>query len=188
MNLISLFITSILTENIILTKFLGICPFMGTSKKEKTALKMGIAVMFVVVISSIITYLIYHLVLVKTDSTYLKTIMFILVIASLVQLLEMVIKKYNQKLYKAFGIYLPLITTNCAVLGITLLNISNDYSFLEMLIYSFGSSLGFTFVIYLFSTIREHIESSPILKSLSGYPIALFTAAIMALVFSRLTV
>jgi len=188
MNLISLFIVSILTENIILTKFLGICPFMGTSKKESTAIGMGLSVTLVVVLSSIITYFIYNYILVPTNSTYLKTIMFILVIASLVQLLEMIIKRYNKKMYNSFGIYLPLITTNCAVLGITLLNISNEYNFLEMLVYSFGSSIGFTFVIYLFSTIREYIETRPILKSLQGYPIALFTASIMALVFARVAI
>lgn len=188
MNLINLFITSFLTENIILTKFLGICPFMGTSSKEKTAIGMGLSVMLVVVLSSIITFLIYNFILVPTDSTYLKTIMFILVIASIVQLLEMLLKKYNQKLYKSLGIYLPLITTNCAVLGIALLNISNNYSFIQMLVYSIGSSLGFTFVIYLFSTIREYMQDKPIPKYVKGYPIALFTAAIMALVFSRITI
>lgn len=187
MNLISIFITSILTENIILTKFLGICPFIGTSKKEETAIKMGLAVTFVVTISSIITYLLYYYVLIPTDTTYLKTIMFILVIASLVQFLELFIKRYSKGLYKAFGIYLPLITTNCAVLGITLLNINSDFKFLEMLVFSIGSSLGFTFVIYLFSTIREYLNTRNIPTSFKGYPIALITAGIMALIFSRIT-
>ena len=188
MNLISLFIASILTENIILTKFLGICPFMGTSKKEDTAYKMGLAVTLVVTLSSIITYILYHTLLVPTDTTYLKTLMFILVIASLVQILEMLIKRYSKNLYKAFGIYLPLITTNCAVLGITLLNINNNFSFIEMLIYSIGSGLGFTFVIYLFSTMRQKLENSPVPRSFKGSPIALITAGIMALVFARIVI
>lgn len=188
MNLISLFVTSIFTENIILTKFLGICPFMGTSKKEETAYKMGISVMIVVTLSSIITYLLYKYLLVPTETTYLKTIMFILVIASLVQMLEIIIKKYNKNLYKAFGIYLPLITTNCAVLGITLLNISNDYNFIEMLVFSIGSSIGFTLVIYLFASIREYMDKKPIPESFKGAPIALITAGIMALLFMRVII
>lgn len=186
MNLISLFITSILTENIVLTKFLGICPFVGTSKKEETAFKMGIAVTIVVTLSSIITYLLYTYLLVPTDTTYLKTLMFILVIASLVQLLEIIIKRYSKNLYKAFGIYLPLITTNCAVLGITLLNINNGFNFSEMLIYSIGSSLGFTLVIYLFSTIREYLAKKDVPKIFKGAPIAFITAGIMALIFGRI--
>lgn len=188
MNLINLFITSILTENIVLTKFLGICPFMGTSKKTDTAFKMGLAVTIVVTLASIITYLLYNYVLVLNDATYLKTLMFILVIASLVQILEMLLKKYNKKLYKAFGIYLPLITTNCAVLGITLININNNFSFNEMLVYSIGSSIGFTLVIYLFSTIREYLNNGNVLKSFKGAPIALVTAGIMAMLFMRITI
>lgn len=186
MNLINLFITSLLTENIVLTKFLGICPFVGTSKKEDTAFKMGVAVTIVVTLSSIITYLLYTYLLVPTDTTYLKTLMFILVIASLVQLLEMIIKRYSKNLYKAFGIYLPLITTNCAVLGITLLNINNGFNFIQMLVYSIGSSLGFTFVIYLFATIREYLNNKDIPDSFKGAPIAFITAGIMALVFGRI--
>ena len=186
MNLISLFVTSILTENIVLTKFLGICPFVGTSKKEDTAFKMGIAVTIVVTLSSIITYLLYTYLLVPTDTTYLKTLMFILVIASLVQLLEIIIKRYSKNLYKAFGIYLPLITTNCAVLGVTLLNINNGFNFIQMLVYSIGSSLGFTLVIYLFSTIREYLDKKDVPKIFKGAPIAFITAGIMALIFGRI--
>ena len=188
MNLISLFLTSIFTENIILTKFLGICPFIGTSKKEETAFKMGVSVTIVVTLSSIITYLLYHYLLVPTDTIYLKTLMFILVIAALVQMLEIIIKRYNKTLYEAFGIYLPLITTNCAVLGITLLNINNEYSFLETLVFSFGSSIGFTLVIYLFATIREYLDKKPIPESFKGAPIALITAGIMALLFMRVVI
>lgn len=183
MNLLSLFITSILTENIVLNKFLGICPFVGTSNREKSAISMGLAVTLVVTLSSIITYLLYYYILVPTDTTYLRTVFFILIIAFLVQLLEIIMKKYFKKLYKTFGIYLPLITTNCAVLGIAVININSGFNFLEMLIYSIGSSLGFTFVIYIFSTIREYIESKDIPSCIKGYPIAFFTAAIMSMIF-----
>lgn len=185
MNLINLFTMSFLTENIVLTKFLGICPFVGTSSKEKSAFGMGIAVTLVITLSSIITYFLYYYVLVPTDTVYLKTLSFVLVVACMVQMLEVIIKKKNPKLYQNLGIYLPLITTNCAVLGILLLNIANHYSFAEMLTYSVGSSLGFTFVIYIFSTIRENLERRNVPKSFKGYPIALITASIMALLFSR---
>ena len=184
-NLISLLITSILTENIVLTKFLGICPFIGTSNKEKNALMMGLSVTGVVTISGLITYALYYYVLVPTDTTYLKTIVFILVIASMVQIVEIIIKNKFQNLYDALGIYLPLITTNCAVLGTVLLNINSEFTFLEMLIFSFGSGIGFTLVIYIFATIRERLEISNVPKSFKGTPIALITAAIMALIFGR---
>lgn len=185
MNLISLFITGLLTSNVVLTKFLGICPFIGTSKKTKNALYMGASVTLVIMLSSIITYFIYHNVLVPTNTMYLKTIMFILVIASMVQLLEIILKKFLPKIHKTLGLYLPLITTNCAVLGVALLNINNEFTFLEMIIYSLSSSLGFTLVIYVFSSIRERLEKAPIPESFKGTPIALIVAAIMALIFSR---
>lgn len=187
MNLFSLLIASILTENIVLTKFLGICPFVGVSNREKKAMGMGLAVMLVVLLSSIITFLIYHYLLVKTNTEYLKTIIFILVIASLVQLTMIIIKKYFPKLNKALGLYLPLIATNCAVLGIVLLNIQYHYSFLQTLVFSVASSFGFWLVIYLFATIRERIEKSPIIKPFQGFPIALITAGIMAMIFARYT-
>lgn len=186
MNLVTLFLTTMLAENIILYRFLGICPFIGTSSKEKTGKMMGLCVILVVMISSVITYLLYHYVLVKTDTTYLKTLLFILVIASLVQMVEMIIKKKSPNLYEKFGIYLPLITTNCSVLGINLLNVSNDYSFIEMLVFSFGSSLGFFLIIYIFSTIREYLATKKsIPASFKGEPIAFITAAIIALIFTR---
>ena len=185
MNLISLFITGLLTENIVLAKFLGICPFIGSSNKEKTAFYMGSSVSIVVTLSSIITYLIYHYILVPTKTTYLRTLMFILVIAFIVQLIEIILKKVLPKVHKSLGIYLPLITTNCAVLGITLLNINNSFTFLEMLVYSISSSLGFTLVIYIFSTIREKLDKAPIPKYFKGIPIALITAFIMSLLFGR---
>lgn len=185
MNLISLFMISMLSGNIVLNKFLGICPFMGNSKNENNSIRMGLSVMLVVTISSILTYLLYHYILVPTDTVYLKTVMFILIIASVVQAFEMIIKKTNKKLYEALGIYLPLITTNCAVLGIVLLNISNNYSFLETLVFSIGSSLGFTLVIYVFSSIRERLETCKVPERMKGVPIAFITASIMALLFTR---
>jgi electron transport complex protein RnfA len=180
-------VTSLLTQNIVLNKFLGICPFMGTSKSEKNALHMGLSVTFVITLSSVITYLLYNFVLVPTNTEYLKTIMFILVISSVVQILDIVLKKYFKNIHKTLGLYLPLITTNCAVLGITLLNITNEYNILEVLVYSIGSSLGFTLVIYVFSTIRERLEQTNIPESFKGTPIALITAFIMSLLFMRFT-
>ena len=169
MNLVNIFITALLTENVVLTKFLGICPFIGTSKSRKSAISMGLSVMLVVTLSSIITYILYHYLLVPTNTEYLKTVLFVLVIASFVQLLEILLKRYFKSIHKMLGIYLPLITTNCAVLVIVLLNITNN----------------FTFIIYLFSSMREKIENSDVPAPFKGYPIALITAAIMALLFSR---
>lgn len=185
MNLISLFISSILTQNIVLTKFLGICPFVGVSNKEKSAFGMGLAVIFVIIISSIITYFLYHYLLLPSNTEYLRTILFILVIASFVQLTEIIVKRYFNSLYQLLGLYLPLITTNCAVLGIILLNVYNEYTFIETLVFSLGSSLGFLLVIYIFSTMRERMEGTPIIKSFKGFPIALITAGIMAMIFGR---
>lgn len=185
MNLVSLFITGLLTENVVLSKFLGLCPFIGSSNKEKTAFYMGISVTIVVTISSIITYLIYNFLLVPTKTTYLRTIMFILIIAFMVQLIEIILKKFMPKIHKSLGIYLPLITTNCAVLGITLLNINNDYNFIEVLVYSIASSLGFTLVIYIFASMRERLETCNVPKYFKGVPIAFIVAFIMSLLFGR---
>lgn len=187
MNLINLFITSLLTENIVLTKFLGLCPFIGNSSKEKNAISMGICVTIVTTLASIITYTINKYILIPTKTEYLSTIMFILVIASLVQLLVTIIKNKNKKLYKNLGIYLSLITTNCAVLGVILLNINNNHNLIETIVYSLGSSLGFMLVIYVFSTIRERLEQNNIPKCFQGIPIALITASIMSLIFKRYT-
>lgn len=186
MNLFSIFVTALITENIVLTKFLGICSFLGTSNKEKNALGMGVSVTFVVLISTIITYLINKFILIPTSSTYLQTITFILVIACFVQITELVIKKYFKDLYKSLGIYLPLITTNCAVFGIILTNIKMDYNLITAIVNSLGSSLGFILVIYIFSLLREKIEKNDILKSFKGIPISLIIAGIMALIFARL--
>ena len=185
MTLFQLFMTSMLSENIILTKFLGICPFIGTSKRETSAIGMGVSVTVVMLLSSIITYLIYNYLLVPTDTIYLRTLMFILIISSTVQVLEMIIKKYFPKLNKLLGLFLPLIATNCAILGTTLLNVNNDYTFIEMIVFTLGSGLGFALIIYIFSTIRERMEYARIPKCFKGAPIALITASIMALVFSR---
>jgi electron transport complex protein RnfA len=185
MNLISLFVTAVLTENVVLSKFLGLCPFMGSSRKEKTALGMGLAVMSVVLCSSLFTYFIYHYLLVPNDAEYLTTLFFIFVIACFVKLAELIIRRISKPLHQSLGIYLPLITTNCAVLGITLLNVRSDFSFLEMLVYSIGSSFGFALILYIFSTLREKMETSPIPNCLKGTPIAFFTVSIMALLFGR---
>lgn len=185
MSLINLFLTSILSQNIILTKFLGICPFIGASNREKNAFHMGVAVTLVMTLSSIITYFIYYYILEPTNTVFLKTIMFILVIAIMVQLMELILKKYLPTIYKTLGLYLPFIITNCAVFGVTLLVINNAYTFIETIFFSFGSSIGFTLVVYIFSTIREKLETSDISPSFKGVPIALLTAAIMSLVFGR---
>lgn len=185
MNLVSLFITSILANNLILTKFLGICPFFGVSRKERGAIGIGFAIIIVVTLSSLVTYALYYYVLVPSNTEYLKTLVFIFVIAAFVQILEMIMKKFFKSLHKLMGIYLPLITTNCAVLGVILLNIQNDYTIFEVLAYSLGSSIGYMLVIYIFSTIREKMEKSPIISSFKGLPIAFITAFIMALVFAR---
>ena len=184
-NLINIFITSLIGENVVLSKFLGLCPFVGNSSSRKNAIGMGISVMIVITLSSIITYFINYYLLVPTDSCYLQTLIFILVISSFVQILDILLKRFIPTLHKALGIYLPLITTNCAVLGVVLLNINNGYNFLEMLTYSIGSSLGFTLVIYVFSCLREKIDSSNVPKCMKGYPIAFITAAIMSILFTR---
>lgn len=188
MNLWNLFFMSFFTQNIVLTKFLGICPFMGTTKESKNAFHMGLAVTLVITFSSIFAYFLYEQVLVPTNTTYLKTLVFILVIASFVQALDLFMKKFLPTIHKSFGIYLPLITTNCAVLGTVLLNINNHYTLLETLIFSLGSSLGFMAVSYLFASIREYLDGKDVPQAMKGYPIAFVVAAIMALLFSQVSV
>lgn len=180
-----LFFTSLFSSNIVLTKFLGLCPFFGTSTNRKKAFLMGFLVIIVVTLASLISYGLYYYILVPYNSEYLKTITFILVIASLVQVAQMLIRKFNKKLYDSLGIYLPLITTNCAVLGIVLLNINNNYTLLETLVFSLGSSLGFMLVIYLFATIREYLDTRNIPSCFKGYPIAFIIAFVMTLLFGR---
>ena len=185
-ELVTLLVTSVLINNVILNQFLGMCPFMGVSKKRSSAIGMGVAVMFVIVVAAIVTYGLYYLVLVPLGLEFMDLITFILVIASLVQLTEMFIKKTSPSLYKSLGVYLPLITTNCVVLNVCLVNISNHYDFAQMLIYSFGTPLGFALVLYIFSTIRERLDLCDVPKPFNGNPIALIVAAIMSMAFSGL--
>ncbi|MDA3932664.1 MAG: RnfABCDGE type electron transport complex subunit A [Tenericutes bacterium] len=184
-DLIAIAFSAFILQNIILTQFLGICPFIGVSTKRSSALGMGFAVIFVMLISSSITWLLYHYVLVEFDITYLRTIVFILVIAALVQMVETFLKKASPSLYKALGIYLPLITTNCAIIGVALLNISNEYNFVQMVVYTMFIGLGFLFVIYIFSMMREKLDHAPVPKAFKGAPIALIVAAILAIIFTR---
>lgn len=183
MNKIALILlAAILTNNMVLSKFLGICPFLGVSKKTNTALSMSIAVTLVMVISTAVTHPLYTYVL-YPKYTYLETIVFILVIAAIVQLLEIVLKKFLPPIYKSLGIYLPLITTNCAVLGITMLNITDDLNFVQSLFNALGAGLGFMLAMLLFSGVRERLETADIPEFLKGLPITLVSAAIVALSF-----
>lgn len=184
MQYVFLLVTSVLVNNFVLSKFLGICPFLGVSKKTETALGMGMAVIFVMAISSVITYALYALVLAPLGLEYLKTIAFILVIASLVQIVEMVVKKFSPSLYNALGVYLPLITTNCAVLGVAILNITENYNLLSSFINGVGSGIGFTVAIVLLAGIREKLVKAQIPESFKGFPITLVAAAIMAMAFA----
>ncbi|MCI9041689.1 electron transport complex subunit RsxA [Dubosiella newyorkensis] len=183
-ELITLFVTSVLINNVVLNQFLGMCPFMGVSKKRSSAIGMGLAVIFVIVVAALITYAIYYWILVPLNLQYMDLIAFILVIASLVQLTEMFIKKTSPALYKSLGVYLPLITTNCVVLNVCLVNISNSYDFAHMLVYSIGTPIGFALVLYIFSTIRERLDIANVPNPLKGNPIAMIVAAIMAMAFS----
>ena len=183
-QLVAIFLAAILTENYVLNKFLGICPFLGVSKKLDTAVGMSCAVTVVMVISTAVTWPLYTYLLVPNGLGYLQTIVFILVIAALVQLLETALRKYMPPLYNALGIYLPLITTNCAVLGVALLNTQNDYNFIESVVYGITGGLGFLLAIFLFAAVREQLEvSGDNPKAFDGFPIALVTAGLMALAF-----
>ncbi len=184
MTLFSIFIGSLLTNNIVLSKFLGICPFLGVSSKISTALGMGFAVIFVMFLASLMTWLLYNLVLIPLGIIYLYTLTFILVIAALVQLVEIVVRKYHPDLYKALGIFLPLITTNCAVLGVAVINMNEGYSLLESMVHTLGASLGFLLAIVLMAGLRERIFENPnVPKALQGLPISLITAALMSIAF-----
>lgn len=183
---LSILITAILTENFLLSKFLGICPFLGVSKKLSTASGMSLAVIFVMLLSTAVTYPINTL-LVKNDMAYLQTIVFILVIAALVQLVEIVLKKYIPSLYSALGIYLPLITTNCAVLGVVILNVDNGYNFAESMVNSLGAGLGFMLAMVIFAGVRERLESCDIPKFMQGLPITLVAASLTSISFLGFT-
>ena len=183
-SLLIIAIAAALVNNVVLSQFLGLCPFLGVSKKVKTAGGMGAAVIFVITISSLFTSIIYKCILVPSKMTYLNTIVFILVIAALVQFVEMVLKKLSPSLYEALGVYLPLITTNCAVLGVALLNVQNSYGILESVINGFGTAVGFTVSIVIMAGIREKIEYNDVSPALKGMTIVLITAGLMAIAFS----
>lgn len=183
MQLFLLFIASLLVNNMVLARFLGTCPFFGVSKKVETAIGMGLSVTFVMTVADIITWIIQYTVLDRFGLEYLQTIVFILVIAALVQFVEMVIEKTSPDLYQSLGIFLPLITTNCAILGAAIINIQSGYNFVQMLVFTVGSALGFALALVLFSGIRERIDLSDIPYYFRGMPIAFITAGILALAF-----
>ena len=183
MEYILIFITAIFVNNVVLSQFLGICPFLGVSKKVETATGMGAAVAFVLVIATIVTYLIQHYVLNPFGLQYLQTIAFILVIAALVQMVEIVLKKVSPSLYQALGVFLPLITTNCCILGVAILVIQNDYDLLTGVIYAFATAIGFALAMVLFAGIREQLSLVNIPKGMDGMAIALVTAGLLAMAF-----
>lgn len=182
-SFISILLAGLLTENMILSKFLGICPFLGVSKKVPTAASMGVAVTAVMLIATAATYPIYAYILEPGGLAYLQTIVFILIIAAIVQLLEIAIKKFSPPLYSALGIYLPLITTNCAVLGITILNFTKELNFLESLVNALSAGLGFLLAMVIFAGVREKLDEADIPEGLKGLPITLIAAAIVSLSF-----
>jgi electron transport complex protein RnfA len=182
-KLLVILLSAILVNNFVLSKFLGICPFLGVSKQVETAIGMGAAVTFVMVLASAFTYVVQYAVLEPFGLEYMQTIAFILIIAALVQFVEMVIQKSSPTLYQALGVYLPLITTNCAVLGVAILNIEEKYNFIETLVNGFGAAVGFTLAIVLFAGIRERMVLSSVPKPLQGFPIALITASLMSIAF-----
>lgn len=182
-EMIVILLSAILTQNFVLSKSLGICPFLGVSKKLDSAVGMSFAVTFVMVLATAATWPIQTYLLDQYDLGYMQTIVFILVIAALVQLVEMILKKFIPPLYESLGIYLPLITTNCAVLGVVLLNVQNNYNFLESTVYGITGGLGFLLAIVLFASVRERVEFADYPKSFEGFPICLVTASLLALAF-----
>ena len=182
-GLISIFLAAILTNNFVLSKFLGICPFLGVSKKLDTAVGMSVAVIFVMVLATAVTWPIQMFILNPNGLAYLQTIVFILIIAALVQFVEIFLKKYIPSLYSALGIYLPLITTNCAVLGVTVLNIDEGYNFIESLVNTVGAGVGFMLAMVIFAGVRGRMETSDVPKFLKGLPIVLIAASIVACSF-----
>lgn len=182
-SIFGIILSAILTENFILVKFYGICPFMGVSKKTDTALGMGMAVTFVMAIASAACWTVNELILIPLELTYMQTVAFILVIAAIVQVVEMFLKKSVPALYQALGVYLPLITTNCAVLGVALVNVQKEYNFLISVLNGAAGGLGFTLSIVLFASIRERMEEDDVPQSFRGFPIALIAAGLLALSF-----
>ena len=183
MEYVLIFITAIFVNNIVLSQFLGICPFLGVSKKVETAAGMGMAVAFVLVLSTLVTYLIQKLLLDPFDLGYLQTIAFILVIAALVQMVEIILKKVSPALYQALGVFLPLITTNCCILGVAILVIQKDYNLLTGVIYAFATALGFALALIIFAGLREQLALVNIPKGMRGMSIALVTAGLLAMAF-----
>ncbi|MCQ2075773.1 MAG: electron transport complex subunit RsxA [Bacteroidaceae bacterium] len=183
MEYVLIFITAIFVNNIVLAQFLGICPFLGVSKKLDTASGMGAAVTFVLVLATIVTYLIQHYVLNPCGLAYLQTIAFILVIAALVQMVEIILKKVSPSLYKALGVFLPLITTNCCILGVAILVIQKDYTMLQGIVYAFSTALGFALAMIVFAGLREQLSYSKVPATLQGMPIALITAGLLSMAF-----
>ena len=184
MRLAAIFFSMVLVDNYILVKFLGICPFLGVSKKLDSSVGMSVAVIFVMLMATAVTYPIYYKLLVPNKLEYLETISFILVIAALVQLVELILKKFLPALHSALGIYLPLITTNCAILGVTMLNIDNGYNFVESMIGSLGAGVGYLIAMVLFTGVRSTLEYAKPPKSFEGLPITLVSASLAALSFS----
>jgi Na+-translocating ferredoxin:NAD+ oxidoreductase subunit A len=183
MEYLLIFITAVFVNNIVLSQFLGICPFLGVSKKIETSLGMGAAVAFVLTLSTIVTYLLQKLVLNPFNLQYLQTLAFILVIAALVQMVEIILKKTSPALYQALGIYLPLITTNCCVLGVAILVIQKDYSLLQSVVYAFSTAIGFALALTVFAGIREQLSMVNIPKGMQGMSIVLVTAGLLSLAF-----
>lgn len=182
-SLLLILVSAVFVNNFVLARFLGICPFLGVSKKVETAMGMGMAVIFVMSVASVVTWFIQYFILIPFGIEYLQTIAFILVIASLVQLVEMIIQKTSPVLYQSLGIFLPLITTNCAVLGVAVLSIQKSYSFLEAVVFALGAGLGFTLAMVLFAGLRERVDLCPVPKSFRGTAIALVTAGLLSLAF-----
>ena len=186
-ELLAILMTAILTENFLLSKFLGICPFLGVSKKLNTASGMSMAVIFVMLLATAVTYPINNFILVPNGLAYLQTIVFILVIAALVQLVEITLKKFIPSLYSALGIYLPLITTNCAVLGVVILNVDNGYNFAYSMVNTLGAGLGFLVAMVMFAGVRERLESCDVPKFMQGLPITLVAASLTSISFLGFT-
>lgn len=182
-NYVTIFISMALINNFVLSRFLGLCPFLGVSKKLSSALSMGVAVVFVMTIASMVTWIIFHLLLEPYEVEYITTVMFILVIASLVQIIELTIRRTNIPLYNALGIYLPLITTNCAVLGVTLINTGEEFTFLETVVSAVGAGIGFMLVLAIMSGIRERLQLADSPKSFEGLPTAFLVAMLLGISF-----
>ena len=183
MEYVLIFITAIFINNVVLSQFLGICPFLGVSKKISTASGMGMAVTFVLTLATVVTYLIQHYVLDPNGLGYLQTIAFILVIASLVQMVEIILKKVSPSLYQALGVFLPLITTNCCILGVAILVIQKDYNLLQGMVYAISTALGFYLAMVLFAGLREQMQMNRVPKAVEGMPLALITAGLLSMAF-----